>query len=157
MGRATLILNDAGNKQLAAKWVRMAPAGTRVEFKRSKRTLPQNDHMWSLLTEVSQQATHMGRKYDTNSWKCIFLHALGREIEFLPSLDGKEIIPYGNSSSDLSKQEMSDLIDLIYAWGATHDIKFTGAVPNSSQDAPAQASGGASSPSSLAPSGETNG
>lgn len=138
MGRALLVLNNDFNRVKAVDWIGRAPPGTRVEFKASKRSLPQNAHLWALLTDVAMQAEHNGRKYTTEQWKIIFLHALGREVQFLPSLDGSTFVPYGQSSSDLSKAEMSDLIDFILAWGAEHEIEFnTGAV------APIQAPDGA--------------
>ncbi len=124
MSRAVLILNNDWNRKKAVAWVSKAPPDTRVEFKEPKRTLPQNDHMWALLTDVAQQAVHHGRKYTTDQWKVIFLHALGREVQFLPALDGSDFVPYGQSSSDLSKDEMSNLIDFIYAWGAEHELVF---------------------------------
>ena len=44
---------------------------------------------------------------------------LGQQSKFMPSLDGSTFVPYGNwSSSRLSIAEMTELIELIYAWGA---------------------------------------
>jgi hypothetical protein len=43
MGRAVLILNGKVDREKAARWVAKAPVGTRVEFKASKRSIPQND------------------------------------------------------------------------------------------------------------------
>lgn len=126
MSRAFLILTGDFMREKAINWIRGAPAGTRLEFKEAKRTLPQNDKMWAALTDVAAQATHCGRRYTPDRWKSIFMHALGREIEFIPSLDGKTFIPIGLSSSDLGKSEMADLIELIHAYGAEHGVKFGG-------------------------------
>lgn len=126
MSRAVLILASDFIRERAIKWIRSVPDLTRVEFKEPKRTVPQNDKMWAALTDVSAQATHCGRKYTPDRWKAIFMHALGREIEFLPSLDGKTFIPIGLSSSDLGKSEMMDLIEIIHAYGAEHGVKFGG-------------------------------
>lgn len=82
--------------------------------------------MHGLLTDISRQATHNGRRYSPDRWKLLFLDALGRETEFMPSLDNSTIIPVNASSSDLSIKEMSDMIDLMYAWGAEHGIQFHG-------------------------------
>jgi len=124
MGRALLVLETDFDRQKAVNWIGKAPVGTRVEFKASKRTLPQNDLLWALLTEVSQQITHAGNKYDPSEWKLLFLHAFGREIQFLPGLDGKTFLPVGQSSSDLSKEEMTDLIEFILSWGAQNGVVF---------------------------------
>jgi len=89
-----------------------------------KRSLPQNDRMWAMLTDIAAQKDHMGRKYPPDGWKLIFMAAIGREIQFIPSLDGRAFIPWGQSSSDLSKQEMTDLIDFMAAWGAESGVTF---------------------------------
>lgn len=124
MGRALLVLNEPADRLTAVEWVRKAPVGTRVEFKAVKRSLPQNDRMWAMLTDVATQVKHVERRFSPDQWKIIFMHACGREVQFLPSLDGATFIPWGQSSADLSKDEMSELIDFIAAWGAQHGVVF---------------------------------
>lgn len=124
MSRALIIVNGNYDRERAATWALKAPPGTRIEFKESKRTLPQNSRLWAMLTDVAQQATHNGRKYTPDQWKVLFMHACGREVQFVPSLDGSTFLPWGQSSSDLSKQEMTDLIEFIMSWGAEHGVKF---------------------------------
>lgn len=124
MSRAILVLSSQTDRARAAKWCQTAPAGTRLEFKEPKRSVPQNDLMWTLLTDVARQAVHCGRKYPADVWKCIFLHACGREVQFIPALDGSTFLPWGQSSSDLSKAEMSELIEFILAWGAQNGVVF---------------------------------
>jgi hypothetical protein len=80
--------------------------------------------MWAMLTDVAEQAEHNGRRYTPDQWKVLFMHACGREVQFIPALDGSTFIPWGQSSSDLSKQEMTDLIEFIFAWGAEHGVAF---------------------------------
>lgn len=126
MSRALIVLTGNFMRERAINWIRGAPDGTRLEFKEAKRTLPQNDKMWAALTDVAAQATHCGRRYTPDEWKVIFLHALGRETRFIPSLDEKTFLPIGLSSSDLSKSEMADLIELIHAYGAEHGVRFGG-------------------------------
>lgn len=124
MTRALLTLTSEAVRLRAKRWLSQAPLGTRVEFRAPRRSIPQNDRMWAMLSDVAAQVTHCGRKYTTDQWKVLFLHALGREIQFLPAIDGAGFVPYGQSSSELSKQEMSDLIDFIAAWGAEHGVVF---------------------------------
>lgn len=124
MTRALITLWNAAARERALKWVRQAPPMTRIEFKQTKRTLPQNSKLWSLLTEVATQKELGGKRLKPDVWKSVFMHELGREAEYVPSLDGQEIIPIGYSSSDLSKNEMSELIELILAWGAQNGVVF---------------------------------
>jgi hypothetical protein len=122
--RADLVLNSAEERATARRWVDGLPQGTRVTFKGPQRTLEQNDRMWAMLTDIARQKTLHGRRWKTDQWKVIFLEAVGRETELIPSLEGR-FIPYGQSSSDLSKKEMSDLIEYMFAWGAENDVRWT--------------------------------
>jgi hypothetical protein len=124
MGRAMVVINTAADRHRVGAWATKAPWGTRVEFKAAKRTLDQNSRMWAMLTDVASQKKHAGKSYTPDQWKVIFMHACGREVQFIPSLDGSTFLPWGQSSSDLSKSEMSELIDFIAAWGAENGVAF---------------------------------
>jgi hypothetical protein len=105
-------------------WATKAPEGTRIEFKRSKRSIPQNDRMWAMLTDVARQLEWHGQRLTPDDWKLIFLDALKREARVVPALNGDGFVNLGRSSSDLSKEEMGDLIDLIGAFGSQHGVEF---------------------------------
>ena len=124
MSRALLVLANDTIRAKATKWIADAPKDTRITFQGPRRTIDQNSRMWAMLTDISTQAEHHGRRYASNDWKAIFLSALGRETRFVPNLDGTGLIPIGQSSSDLSKHEMSDMIELMMSWGAEHGIVF---------------------------------
>lgn len=150
MSRAVLVLDTEGQRRKATDWVWAAKNGSRVEFKGPKRTLDQNSLMWALLTDV---AVHMrkakGLEYSTEDWKHIFLHGWGREVRFLPALDGKGVVPVPQSSSDLSKEEMTDFIEYVLKEGAERGIAFhnESASGGPGEDAVTPAEPRASSPS----------
>jgi hypothetical protein len=125
MSRALVTILSRADRERARHWIDRAPPGTRVEFKAAKRTGEQNDRMWAMLTDVARQKTHAGRRYTTDQWKVLFMHACGREVQFLPALDSSTFLPYGQSSSDLSKQEMHDLIEFMFAWGAENGVAWS--------------------------------
>jgi hypothetical protein len=125
MGRAVIILSGAAQRATASSWIAKAPPGTRVEFKASKRTLPQNDRMWAMLTDIATQLGWHGMKLTPDDWKLMFLDALKREVRAVPNIDGTGFVNLGRSSSDLSKEEMSDLMELIKAFAAQHQIALT--------------------------------
>lgn len=124
MSRAVIAISSKVDRERAAKWSMQAPAGTRIEFKQAKRSTEQNSRMWAMLTDVATQKEHAGRKYTPDQWKILFMHACGREVQFLPSLDNATFIPWGQSSSDLSKSEMTELMEFIAAWGAENGVVF---------------------------------
>lgn len=124
MSRALLTLRTIADRDRACRWVRQAPIGSRVEFKSPRRTLPQNDRFYWMLTQIASQVTHCGRKYDTGTWKALLMHAWGREVRFIPSLDEAGVIPIAYSSSDLSKEEMTDLLTFMESWGEQNGVVF---------------------------------
>jgi hypothetical protein len=125
MSRALVVINSNADRQRVSAWAHKAPIGTRVEFKTSKRSLDQNSKLWAMLTEVAAQAEHAGKRYTADQWKALFMAACGNEVQFLPSLDGTTFIPWGSRSSDLSKEEMTQLIEFILAWGAENGVRFS--------------------------------
>lgn len=126
MSRHLITLYSDEDRARARTYVNSAPLGTRVEFKALKRSLPQNDLMWAMLTDVSAQKEHFGRKYSPDIWKLLFMDGLGRETKFVPALDGSTVVPIGQSSSDLSREEMTALIDFIDSWCAQNGVKLHG-------------------------------
>ncbi|ANW00662.1 recombination protein NinB [Bradyrhizobium icense] len=124
MSRAQVTLCGRVDRERAANWVWKMPAGTRVTFKESKRTKDQNDKMWAMLTEVATQLAWHGQKLAPDDWKILFLDALNREMRPVPSLNGEGVVNLGRSSSNLSKHEFCDLIELIHEFGARHGVVF---------------------------------
>lgn len=126
MSRATVVCRSDADRLRASSWALKAPYGTRIEFKASKRSLPQNDRMWAMLTDVARQLPWHGLKLTPDDWKLVFLDALKREVRMVPNIDGNGFVNLGRSSSDLSKNEMSDLMEIIAAFGAQHGVEFGG-------------------------------
>lgn len=125
MSRACLILDGALSKETAFRWVAQAKPGTRLEFKAPKRTLDQNDLMWGLLTDLARQLAWHGVKLTPDDWKLVMLDGLKRELRLVPNIDGNGFVQLGRSSSDLTKDEFSQLIELILAFGAKHGVEFS--------------------------------
>jgi hypothetical protein len=128
MSRAVVVLSSTKDREIAADWLRRSPIGTRVEFKGPRRSLEQNSRFWAMLTDVAVQGRIDGRRYNTEQWKLIFLHAYaderGIEMQYLPAIHRHGMVPCGRSSSDLSVGEMSEVMDYIAAWGAENNITF---------------------------------
>lgn len=125
MSRALLIMTDRVTRQRAATWCLNAPAGTRVEFKEAKRTTDQNALMWASLTEIARQVEWHGLRLSADDWKLIFLAGLNQEMRLVPNIEGTGFVNLGRSSSDLSKAEMGDLIEIIFKFGAERGVEFS--------------------------------
>lgn len=124
MSRYTFTLRSSTVRVSAINTIMAAPDGTRVEVKAAKRSTEQNAKMWAMLTEVALQLPWHGKKLRPDDWKIMFLDALKREVRAVPNIDGDGFVNLGRSSSDLSKNEMSEMIELIFKFGAEHGVKF---------------------------------
>ena len=124
MSRATVILTSRETRERAAKWCMTAPSGCRVEFKEAKRSVEQNALMWACLTEVARQVDWHGLKLSPDDWKLIFMAGLNQEMRLVPNIEGTGFVNLGRSSSDLSKAEMTDLIERILKFGAERGVRF---------------------------------
>ena len=125
MSRHLLVLSSEAIRSKALKWVHQAPPGSRITFQAPKRSLPQNDALWAALTGISQQRLYHGVKLSPDDWKILFLDALKREVRMVPNLDGNGFVSLGRSSSDLSREEFSGLLDIVYEWGARNGVQFS--------------------------------
>lgn len=102
--------------------VRQAPAGSRVDVKGPKRSLPQNDRLWLALSEVARQAVWHGQRYTPEDWKDYFMHAY-RGGKWMPAEEGG-MVPIGRSTSNLSKHEFGELLTLIEAFCARNGVSL---------------------------------
>lgn len=118
------LAHDVARKR-AAEAVMRAPAGSRVKIEEAKRTLDQNALLWPLLTDIARQKQHAGQNLSPDEWKSLFMHACGRELRFMPALDGKGFVPFGMRSSKLTKAEFSELLEFVLSWGAANGVTFT--------------------------------
>lgn len=116
----------AANRAELVRAVAAAPIGAQLELIDDPRTTAQNRLMWALLNDVSDQVTHCGDKYEPEAWKACFLKAMGKKLQFMPSLDGSSVVAVGYRSSRLSKEEFSELIERIYEYGAKNGVRFRG-------------------------------
>lgn len=118
-----------GRRDEAHAWVEKAlrlwqPGSPYVlEIKEPSRSLEQNAAMWGLLAQIAKQRPeHCGRSMTADLWKSVFMDALGHEVDYAPSLDGKRIFPLGHRSSHLTKAQFSDLLELMLAWCAREGL-----------------------------------
>lgn len=121
MSRALVTLNTEADRERVAHWVKMVPDGTRVEFIAALRSLPQNKRMWAMLTDVAEQVRWHGLRLKPDDWKEIFSSSLSRELRMVPNLDADGFVQLGRSTSNFSVEEMSCMIELMFAFGANPD------------------------------------
>lgn len=103
-----------------------AQDGTVVSVSQPVRSALQNALMWSVLGELADQVEWHGQKLQPGEWKDALTASLKRQ-KVIPGIDGGFVV-LGSSTSRMTKAEMSELIELAYAFGAQHGVEFTNAV-----------------------------
>jgi hypothetical protein len=92
-------------------------------YEGEQRTLQQNKRLWAMLTDISQQVDWYGRRLSQWAWKDVFTAALKKQ-DVVPGIDGGFVV-LGQHTSRFSVAQMSELIDLMLAFGAEHKVSWT--------------------------------
>jgi thiamine monophosphate synthase len=95
---------------------------------RPTRSQEQNRKMWAMLRDIARQVPLVinGREVraDPEDWKDVFTAALQQETRMAQGIDGSVVV-LGMRTSKMSKAELSDLIELIYAYGAEQSVQWS--------------------------------
>lgn len=116
------VFDDAWKRASEAK---QQGLGGRLEWKplRCTRTLQANAAMWALLTDISKQVDWYGEKLTPENWKDLMTAVLKKQRS-VPGIEGGFVV-LGARTSRMSKEEMSDLLELMHAFAAEHDVKLS--------------------------------
>lgn len=92
------------------------------------RSLESNAAMWAMLADVSRQVMWPVdgtlQTLPTEDWKHILTAGLKREQRVAQGIGGGFVM-LGQRTSRMTQREMGELLDLIGAFGAEHNVKFT--------------------------------
>jgi hypothetical protein len=121
--REAVIINTPADREKVVRWARGVSDGTIVEFRKSTRSHEQNAKMHAMLGEVSDQVVWYGQKLKVEDWKNMFTASL-RKASVVPGIDPGTVVPLGIHTSTMTIDEMSDMIELIYAFGAENNVTF---------------------------------
>jgi len=121
-------LVHATARQRAVDAVKAAPEGYEVTIQAPTRSTEQNSKLWPMLMDLSTQiqwpVDGVLRSIEPEVWKDIFTAALCRHQCMAKGIDGG-VVMVGGRTRLMKKQEMSDLIELMYAFGAEHGVIWT--------------------------------
>lgn len=126
MKRTFILRDDSVQAHFVAEITRMRQAGVLLQCDvkeyQPKRTTEQNDRMWAMLGEISRQVDWYGQKLEDWEWKDVFSASLKKQ-RAVPAIDGGFVI-LGTKTSKMSIREMSDLMELMSAFGAERGVQF---------------------------------
>ena len=126
-------------RQRAADYIlREAPDGSVLKIGPASRSLDQNSKLWPMLTDVSRQVPWYvdGELVFLceEDWKDLFTAALKKHTRMAKGLDGG-VVMLGARTSRMPKAEFSDLIELVYAFGAERGVQWSEPVPRAEREA----------------------
>jgi len=87
-----------------------------------QRTIDQNKKMWAMLGDISKQVVY-GTKLTKEDWKDVLSASLKKQ-KAVPGIDGGFVV-LGARTSKMSIPEMIDMIELSYAFGNEHNVKWS--------------------------------
>jgi len=101
-----------------------------LEIKPEKKSREQEEKYHAMIGEIAKQAQHVGSRWSSDDFKRLLIdqwasetnRKLGRLVQ---SLDGDRIVQLGMQSRKFSKEDASEFIDWLEAWGATNGIVFS--------------------------------
>ncbi|WP_336293555.1 recombination protein NinB [Cronobacter dublinensis] len=94
-----------------------------VTIQERTRSLDQNRKLWACLADVARQVEWHDMKLDSEDWKHIFTAALKGQRS-APGINGGFVV-LGQSTSKMRVSEFSELLELIYAFGAERGVRWS--------------------------------
>lgn len=118
----------AGVMQLLWQFIRQAGRKVQITVADPTRTLEQNRLMWAMLGDFAEQLKWPvdGElvNLEDEEWKTILTAGLRRDTRMAKGIDGGTVL-LGLKTSNMTKGEMSDLIELMYAFGSRQNVNWT--------------------------------
>jgi len=126
--RSVLYEVTQAHQLLGAIWRAAKPfllAGHRlhIDVRADTRSLAQNRLMWQRLTDLSEQVPWHGSKLSPEDFKNL-LSASRRKQRVVPNIEGDGFVVMGDSTSQMTIAEMTEMLDLIDAFGTPRGVKF---------------------------------
>ena len=99
-----------------------------MEIQDTPRTLDQNKKMWSLLHDIAKQVewpvNGKMQKLCADDFKDIFTAELRKEQRVAQGISGGFVL-LGAHTHKMKKRELSDLIEMLYAFGAERGVTWS--------------------------------
>lgn len=126
--KITILLRTEAQRELLLKKISNLPIDadhpiqTVISEQLNKRTLPQNNIMWGMLGDISDQVRWYEMKLTSDEWKDMFTASLKKQ-KTVPGIDGGFVV-IGAHTSKMTVSDMGDLITLMQSFGVEKNVKF---------------------------------
>jgi hypothetical protein len=100
-----------------------------MDIQQAPKSREQEEKYHVMIGEIAKQAEHLGAKWDAESWKRLLVDQFMRDSKMdgnriLPNLDGTGIVQLGSQTRRFSKEQASEFVEWLLAWGAEHGITY---------------------------------
>ena len=100
-----------------------------LEIKDALKSRDQEEKYHAMIGEIAKQAQHLGSKWDAESWKRLLVDQFCKDIglktgAIIPSLSGDGIIQLGFQTRNFTKEQASEFVEWLHAWGAENGVTF---------------------------------
>lgn len=116
-------------RALALEIVKTAPEGYIVTIQEPTRTLDQNSALHAAISDIAKQLKWQGELMTSEDWKRLLTAAWSRAenqpVKMVPALDGNGFDVLYRRTSQMTKKEVSSLIDYLHAWGTDQGVKWS--------------------------------
>ena len=100
-----------------------------MEIKATGKSREQEEKYHAMIGEIAKQAIHMGAKWDAEDWKRLLVWQYLKDCgqnggKVVPSLDGTGIVQLGQQTRKFTKEQASEFVEWLHAWGAENGVIF---------------------------------
>ena len=129
-----LINAQQAHELLSSLWPKVKAhltAGNRLvlEVRDESKSRDQEKLYHDLIGQIAEQAKHAGFNWDAESWKRLLLAKFAKDTgraggKMIPSLDFDGVVEVEIKSRRFTKQDATEFIEWLYAWGAQNGVTF---------------------------------
>ena len=100
-----------------------------LEIKDATKSRDQEEKYHAMIGEIAKQASHMGSKWDAESWKRLLVDQFCKDSGIktgvvIPNLAGDGIVQLGMQTRKFTKEQASEFVEWLHAWGAEHGVTY---------------------------------
>ena len=100
-----------------------------LEIKDATKSRHQEEKYHAMIGEIAKQAQHLGAKWDAESWKRLLVDQFCKDNGLktgavIPNLSGDGIVQLGMQTRNFTKEQASEFVEWLHAWGAEHGVSY---------------------------------
>lgn len=100
-----------------------------IEIKNAEKSRDQEEKYHAMIGEIAKQASHLGSKWDAESWKRLLVDQYCKDsgikgASVLPNLSGDGIVQLGFQTRKFSKEQASEFVEWLYSWASMNGVEL---------------------------------